>query len=135
MDVALFLDFDGTLVDIAPRPDAVSVEPGLVENLTRLRDRLGGALAIVTGRPVSQIDGFLAPVRLDAAGLHGVERRVDGVLTGGGPRIIRPCARRSSGWTLPPPLCRGCSSRTRAHRWPCIGALRQFPMPNGPSPW
>ena len=93
MDVALFLDFDGTLVEIAPRPDAVRVEPGLVENLTRLRDRLGGALAIVTGRPVSQIDGFLAHAHLDAAGLHGVERRVDGALTGGRPED-HPALRR-----------------------------------------
>ncbi|MDP4021814.1 trehalose-phosphatase [Methylobacterium sp. NEAU 140] len=85
MDIALFLDFDGTLVDIAPRPDAVRVEPGLVDALERLRDRLGGALAIVTGRPVAQIDGFLAPALFDAAGLHGVERRVDGALSGGRP--------------------------------------------------
>lgn len=83
MDIALFLDFDGTLAEIAPRPDAVQVAPGLVETLEKLRERLGGALAIVTGRPVSVIDGFLAPARLDAAGLHGVERRVDGTLAGG----------------------------------------------------
>jgi trehalose 6-phosphate phosphatase len=83
MDIALFLDFDGTLAEIAPRPDAVQVEPGLVEALERLSDRLGGALAIVTGRPVSVIDGFLAPSHLDAAGLHGVERRVGGALSGG----------------------------------------------------
>ncbi|SDM18506.1 trehalose 6-phosphatase [Methylobacterium phyllostachyos] len=83
MDIALFLDFDGTLAEIAPRPDAVVVEPGLVETLERLRGRLGGALAIVTGRPVSVIDGFLEPSRLDAAGLHGVERRLAGVLSGG----------------------------------------------------
>ena len=85
MDIALFLDFDGTLVDIAPTPDAVRVEPGLVDDLITLRERLGGALAIVTGRPVAQIDAFLAPAHLDAAGLHGVERRVDGVLAGGRP--------------------------------------------------
>ncbi|MGU3466968.1 trehalose-phosphatase [Methylobacterium sp. C33D] len=83
MDIALFLDFDGTLAEIAPRPDAVRVEPGLVEDLERLRARLDGALAIVTGRPVTVIDGFLTPARLDAAGLHGVERRVSGALTGG----------------------------------------------------
>jgi trehalose 6-phosphate phosphatase len=83
MDIALFLDFDGTLAEIAPRPDAVQVAPGLVETLERLRERLGGALAIVTGRPVSVIDDFLAPARLDAAGLHGVELRVDGRLAGG----------------------------------------------------
>ena len=83
MNIALFLDFDGTLAEIAPRPDAVQVEPGLVDALERLRGRLDGALAIVTGRPVSVIDGFLAPSRLDAAGLHGVERRLGGAVTGG----------------------------------------------------
>ena len=84
-DYALFLDFDGTLVEIAPRPDAVQVDPGLVSVLERLRDRLGGALAIVTGRPVAVIDEFLAPARFDVAGLHGVERRMDGQRSGGRP--------------------------------------------------
>jgi trehalose 6-phosphate phosphatase len=83
MDIALFLDFDGTLAEIAPRPDAVQVEPGLVQTLERLRTRLDGALAIVTGRPVSVIDAFLDPARLDAAGLHGVERRIAGMIAGG----------------------------------------------------
>ncbi len=83
MSLALFLDFDGTLVEIAPRPDAVRVDPDLVPTLERLRERLGGALAIVTGRPVSVIDDFLKPARFDVAGLHGVERRTDGALTGG----------------------------------------------------
>ncbi len=85
MSIALFLDFDGTLVEIAPRPDAVQVDPDLVPTLERLRSRLGGALAIVTGRPVGVIDDFLAPARFDVAGLHGVERRVDGALAGGRP--------------------------------------------------
>ncbi|MEA1833724.1 trehalose-phosphatase [Methylobacterium durans] len=84
-DLALFLDFDGTLVEIAPRPDAVRVDPGLVPALERLRERLGGALAIVTGRPIGVIDDFLAPARFDVAGLHGVERRVGEAVTGGRP--------------------------------------------------
>lgn len=83
MSLALFLDFDGTLVEIAPRPDAVQVDPDLVPILERLRERLGGALAIVTGRPVAVIDDFLKPARFDVAGLHGVERRTAGALTGG----------------------------------------------------
>jgi trehalose 6-phosphate phosphatase len=84
-DYALFLDFDGTLVEIAPRPDAVQVDPTLVPALERLRERLGGALAVVTGRPVAVIDDFLSPAQFDVAGLHGVERRVDGHLSGGRP--------------------------------------------------
>jgi trehalose 6-phosphate phosphatase len=80
---ALYLDFDGTLVEIAPKPDQVRVDPALAPALERLRARLGGALAIVTGRPIGVIDDFLGPVRFDVAGLHGVERRVDGVVSGG----------------------------------------------------
>lgn len=82
---AVFLDFDGTLAELAPTPDAVQVDPTLVPNLESLRARLGGALAIVTGRPVTVIDGFLTPSRFDVAGLHGVERRVDGQVSGGRP--------------------------------------------------
>lgn len=80
---ALYLDFDGTLVEIAPKPDQVRVDPALAPALERLRARLGGALAIVTGRPIGVIDDFLVPARFDVAGLHGVERRVDGVVSGG----------------------------------------------------
>lgn len=79
-DDALFLDFDGTLADLADRPDAVVVAPGLVDGLNLLRGRLGGALAIVSGRSIAQIDNFLAPLELPAAGVHGAERRrIDGV--------------------------------------------------------
>lgn len=77
---ALFLDFDGTLVDIADRPEAVVVDPRLPALLTRLRERCGGALAIVTGRAVSAIEGFLPGLGLDICGLHGMERRIGGRL-------------------------------------------------------
>src|SRR5690242_13964730 len=75
---ALFLDFDGTLVDIAERPDAVVVPDDLRGILRRLEHRFGGALAIVTGRPIAAIDGFLAPERFDVAGVHGAEYRLAG---------------------------------------------------------
>lgn len=78
---ALFLDFDGTLVEIVERPDAVIVDPQLGPTLVRLRDQLGGALAIVTGRSIAVIDRFLAPNRFDVAGLHGVEHRLGGRLS------------------------------------------------------
>ncbi len=74
---ALFLDFDGTLVDIVERPDAVVVPPSLPPLLGRLRDRFGGAVAVVSGRPVEELDRWLAPERLPVAGLHGMEWRVD----------------------------------------------------------
>jgi hypothetical protein len=56
---ALLLDLDGTLLDIAPTPDAVVVPPHLVADLRALRGWLGGALAIITGRPVEQVDALL----------------------------------------------------------------------------
>jgi trehalose 6-phosphate phosphatase len=77
---ALFLDFDGTLVEIAERPDAVLVHPELGSVLTSLRRSLAGALAIVTGRAINVIDDFLAPHGFDVAGLHGVEYRLAGQL-------------------------------------------------------
>jgi len=77
---ALFLDIDGTLLDIAARPDAVVVPPGLPALLARVRERLGGALAIVTGRPLAQVDEFF-PGNLPAAAEHGaILRDAAGVL-------------------------------------------------------
>ncbi len=77
---ALFLDFDGTLVDIVERPDAVAVDPALPDALLRLQERLGGALAIISGRPIAFLDPHLAPHRFDIAGLHGLEHRIGGRL-------------------------------------------------------
>jgi trehalose 6-phosphate phosphatase len=74
---ALLLDFDGTLVPIAPQPDAVQVPALLVGLLGRLHCRLDGALAIVSGREIATIDRFLAPLVLPAAGEHGVALRHD----------------------------------------------------------
>ena len=75
-DAALFLDFDGTLAPIAPRPQDVRVPSWVVPTLMRLERSLQGALAVVSGRPLAQIDTFLKPLRLPAAGVHGVERRL-----------------------------------------------------------
>ncbi len=73
---ALFLDFDGTLVDIAPTPDAVVVPPDLPALLARLSRGLDGALAVVSGRPVAQLAALL-PVPLVLAGDHGAALRLD----------------------------------------------------------
>ncbi|MDX6749119.1 trehalose-phosphatase [Geminicoccaceae bacterium 1502E] len=73
--LALFLDFDGTLVHLAERPGDVHAPDELIEALGRLAGRLDGALAIVTGRPSADIDHFLEPLVLTVAGVHGLERR------------------------------------------------------------
>lgn len=75
---ALFLDFDGTLVDIAPRPDAIEVPDDLVELLERLDERTGGRLVIVTGRPIEVVCGYLGGFEGHVIGSHGAEDRVDG---------------------------------------------------------
>lgn len=75
-NAALFLDFDGTLAEIAPTPDAVSLAADVEALLGRLAAGLGGAVAIVTGRPLAEIDRLLRPLRLPGAGLHGVELRI-----------------------------------------------------------
>lgn len=72
---ALFLDFDGTVVDIAPQPQAVQVPVPLIGVLHDLHGYLQGAVAVISGRPIAQIDAFLDPLRLPVAGVHGAERR------------------------------------------------------------
>jgi trehalose 6-phosphate phosphatase len=75
--IALFLDVDGTLLDLAERPQDVMVPAGLVESVAGARDRIGGALALVSGRPIADLDRLFAPLRLSAAGVHGAELRLD----------------------------------------------------------
>ena len=75
-DCALFLDFDGTLVDIAPRPDQVVVTPGLLASLAALQGRLDGRLAIVSGRPVAELETGVI-VTLDADGTAVVRHDID----------------------------------------------------------
>jgi trehalose 6-phosphate phosphatase len=78
---ALFLDFDGTVVDIAPQPHAVHVPEAMFAVLQDLHDYLQGAMAIISGRPIEQLDAFLHPLKLPVAGVHGAERRgADGAL-------------------------------------------------------
>jgi len=78
-DWALFLDLDGTLLDLAAEPQAVRVSPGLPAQLAALTRGLGGALALVSGRPLSDIDR-LFPGRFNAAGTHGAQWRLGGTL-------------------------------------------------------
>ncbi len=74
---SLFLDFDGTLVDLAETPDAVIVDAALGERLARLSRAASGRIAIVTGRSIAQIDALMGDhaAGLAIAGSHGAERR------------------------------------------------------------
>ena len=74
-NAAFFVDFDGTLVEIAAKPHLVHVEPRVAAALESLRRRLGGAVAIVTGRPLEVVDRLLAPLVLPTAAEHGLVRR------------------------------------------------------------
>jgi trehalose 6-phosphate phosphatase len=71
----LFLDVDGTLLDIAASPDLVRVDSGLQDLLARLRIVLDGAVALISGRPIVELDRLFGPHRWVAAGVHGLERR------------------------------------------------------------
>ena len=73
--IAVFLDVDGTLIDIALTPDRVVIPDGLVDLVRELTRHAGGALAIVTGRPIAEVDRFLAPLAPVAAGVHGAQLR------------------------------------------------------------
>ena len=72
---ALFLDVDGTLVELAADPDSVRVDARLVSLLDALRGRLDGAVALISGRAICTLDRLFAPLVLPAAGNHGLERR------------------------------------------------------------
>ncbi len=82
---SLFIDFDGTLVDLVERPDAVVVDNGLRDLLGALGAIYDGRLAIVSGRSIAQLDAMLGPIarRLAVSGSHGSEQRWGG-------RDVRP---------------------------------------------
>ena len=73
--LALFLDVDGTLLDIENHPADVRADPSLVAMLERLSAGLGGAMSLISGRQIADIDRIFAPVRFAAAGAHGSEIR------------------------------------------------------------
>jgi trehalose 6-phosphate phosphatase len=73
---ALYLDFDGTLAHFAEHPDGITIDAQLPALLERLCARQGGALALVTGRPLAALDAILGGPRYAGAGLHGLEWRV-----------------------------------------------------------
>jgi trehalose 6-phosphate phosphatase len=74
---ALFLDVDGTLLDIAPSPTAVVVPDGLIASIAAIERALNGALALISGRTLAELDRLFHPLRLRASGVHGAEIRFE----------------------------------------------------------
>ena len=113
---ALFLDLDGTLLEIAATPESVVVPPNLPGLLANLHALLGGAVAIVTGRSIGVVDSLLAPFSATAAGEHGVALRYqDGTVEEMPKRVAVPDAWREA-------------LEAAAERWP--GVLVE-PKPHG----
>src|SRR5581483_5052617 len=75
-DIAILLDIDGTLLDLMPTPREVWVPPGLRETLNGLLKKTSGALALVSGRSLNDIDLIFAPQEYPAVGGHGAEMRL-----------------------------------------------------------
>ena len=73
---ALFLDFDGTLIDLAETPDSIKVSPHLPRLLARLRRQLGGRLAIVSGRSIADLERHVSVAGIPLSGSHGLELRL-----------------------------------------------------------
>lgn len=81
-DNSLFLDLDGTLLDLRDDPATIRADTALLTLLAACAARLGGALAIISGRPIADLDACFEPLRFAAAGIHGAQRRsADGVTT------------------------------------------------------
>jgi trehalose 6-phosphate phosphatase len=126
---ALFLDFDGTLAEIAPAPSLVKVPAELPRLLVELAEWLGGALAVVSGRPLDELADMLTPFTGGIAGGHGLERRCsDGKVTRctAHPELdrfrslIAEFATRHDGVLLED---KGCSLALHYRRAPSLGAL------------
>jgi len=82
VDNCLFLDLDGTLLALRDDPASIPADAALLALLQEIATYLGGALAIISGRPIADLDACFAPLHLAAAGIHGLERRsADGATT------------------------------------------------------
>jgi trehalose 6-phosphate phosphatase len=75
--MSVFLDVDGTLLDLAERPSDVRIPAELIDALARTESKLDGALALISGRPIEELDRLFAPLRLRASGVHGAQLRLD----------------------------------------------------------
>lgn len=93
---AILLDIDGTILDIAATPESVVVPASLRNSLRELHRRTSGALALVSGRLIENLDGLFAPLRLPAIGGHGMEVRLtsDATVERTSPRSLAPSMKR-----------------------------------------
>ena len=83
LDWCLFLDVDGTLIELTDTPSQTSADAEIRTLLREVAERLGGAVGLISGRKIETLDELFAPLKLPAAGLHGVERRkMDGSIQG-----------------------------------------------------
>lgn len=87
------MDLDGTLVEVAPTPDEVIVQPAVIAAIGRAHCALGGAVAVVSGRSIAELDRLLAPLCLPTAGLHGLEQRRAGAHQPATAAGVTPAAR------------------------------------------
>jgi trehalose-phosphatase len=117
--IALLLDVDGTILDTAITPGSVVVPSSLRSSLSELHAKSGGAIALVSGRLIRNLDALFAPLRLPAIGGHGAEMRHSSndaaqtrraVTLGRALRDLIASAVHS---------IRASSWKTRAHRWRC----------------
>ena len=109
LDWAYFLDVDGTLIDIADTPDAVHIDPVLLQLIADLHRASGGAVALVTGRGLAFLESRLGALRLPMAGQHGLERRD----AAGRLRVhaAQPAVKRAINTALAPVLARHAGLR------------------------
>jgi len=83
LDWCLFLDVDGTLIELTDTPSQTAADAEIKTLLYEVAERLGGAVGLISGRRIATLDELFAPLKLPAAGLHGVERRkMDGSIQG-----------------------------------------------------
>lgn len=96
--MALFLDLDGTLIDIAPTPDAVRVDPALLQALSALSARLGGALACISGRAHAELARLIGGSGIELVGSHGAELLRPAALDPRVARLARRCTQALQDW-------------------------------------
>jgi len=92
--VALLFDVDGTLVEISQSPFEVDVPEELLGSLLHLSELTGGAIALVSGRPIVDLDHLFAPLKLPAVGGHGAELRLRADQHRSSPTILSEAFRR-----------------------------------------